>query len=156
MRKIPKAAYKVQDAPGLIDDFYQVRIDLFIYKDILDWSSKDIIAIAQANSIYFWTNKETENNVLKISEALDDSIYSSLKWNATGQFLAAGTNMGIQEIFDNSNNVRTSSIKALSTSFGKKLSKTAWGNGQADWYALSGTKIAFFTKFLMRKRVLEM
>jgi hypothetical protein len=26
MRKIPKTAYKVLDAPMLIDDFYQVRL----------------------------------------------------------------------------------------------------------------------------------
>ena len=78
----------------------------------MDWSSKDIIAIALANSIYFWTNRDVENNVVKISEALESSIYSSLKWNATGQYLAAGTSLGILEIFDNTINVKTSSIKA--------------------------------------------
>lgn len=115
MRKIPKTAYKVLDAPGLIDDFYQ---------DILDWSTKDIIAIALQGSIYFWSNKETENNVMKISEAPDNSIYSSLKWNSTGQFLSAGTSSGLLEIFDNTNNVRTSSIMAHTN----RIASMSWLN----------------------------
>lgn len=82
MRKIAKTPYKVLDAPGLQDDFYQ---------DILDWSSKDIIAIALSSSLYFWSNKESENNVVKVSEAPENSIYSSLKWNTSGQFLSTGT-----------------------------------------------------------------
>ena len=40
------------------------------------------------------------------------SIYSSLKWNVTGQFLSTGTSLGIQEIFDNTNNVQISSSQA--------------------------------------------
>lgn len=41
--KIPSLPFKVLDAPALQDDFYL---------SLLDWSSKNMLAVGLANSVY--------------------------------------------------------------------------------------------------------
>lgn len=45
-RKIPKAAFKVLDAPSLQDDYYL---------NLLDWSPNNVLAVALGNSVYLWS-----------------------------------------------------------------------------------------------------
>lgn len=91
MRRIPKLPYKVLDAPGLTDDFYQ---------DILDWSIQNVISIALGSTLYFWSSKDVENNVLKISDLEEDRTYCALKWSPNGSILSAGTCSGNLEIYN--------------------------------------------------------
>jgi cell division cycle 20-like protein 1 (cofactor of APC complex) len=44
-RKIAKVPYKVLDAPKLADDFYM---------NLVDWSAKNIVAVALESSIFLW------------------------------------------------------------------------------------------------------
>jgi hypothetical protein len=89
-RRIPKAPTKILDAPGVLDDFYQ---------DILDWSSKDVIAISLENSIYFFKNKLKENSVVKVTELMDN-VFSTVKFSPSGSLLAAGEENGHTYIYD--------------------------------------------------------
>ena len=45
-RKINKKPYKVLDAPNLQDDFYL---------NLIDWSSKNQIAVGLDSSLYIWS-----------------------------------------------------------------------------------------------------
>jgi len=89
-RRIPKAPIKVLDAPGVADDFYQ---------DILDWSQKDVVAIALSNCIYLCNNRAKENSVVKLAE-IADNFYSTLKFSPSGNLIAAGEESGDVYIFD--------------------------------------------------------
>ena len=42
-RRIPKAPFKILDAPALQDDFYL---------NVLDWSTQDVLAVGLLNSVY--------------------------------------------------------------------------------------------------------
>ena len=44
-RKIPKAPFKVLDAPELQDDFYL---------NLLDWSSQNLLAVGLGSAVYLW------------------------------------------------------------------------------------------------------
>lgn len=45
-RKIPKAPFKVLDAPALQDDFYL---------NLVDWSSSNMLAVGLGSSVYLWS-----------------------------------------------------------------------------------------------------
>ena len=44
-RKIPKAPYKVLDAPDLQDDYYL---------NLLDWSSLNVLSVGLGSTVYLW------------------------------------------------------------------------------------------------------
>lgn len=54
-RIINKTPFKILDAPSLIDDFYL---------NLLDWSSKNILAVGLASSVYLWNS--TSGKVSKL------------------------------------------------------------------------------------------
>jgi len=45
VRKIAKDPFRVLDAPNLCDDFYL---------NLVDWSAKNILAVALGQSVYIW------------------------------------------------------------------------------------------------------
>ena len=62
-RKIPKAPYKVLDAPDLQDDYYL---------NLLDWSSLNVLSVGLGSTVYLWNtstcqvidfNNNNNNNV---------------------------------------------------------------------------------------------
>lgn len=87
IRKIEKIPYRVLDAPSLADDFYY---------DLVDWSAKDIVAVALNTSI-FLTNNNT-GDVIHLCDTEDE--FTSLNWVGSGSHLAVGRNDGIVEIYD--------------------------------------------------------
>lgn len=90
-RRIPKAPFKILDAPGVVDDFYQ---------DILDWSTKDVIAVGIENCIFFFKNKTPkENSVSKFGDFVD-SNYTTIKFSPSGDLVAAGEESGYLFLFD--------------------------------------------------------
>jgi hypothetical protein len=69
-RKINTKPYKVLDAPGLIDDFYL---------NLVDWSSKNDIAVGLSNIAYVWCTNKTQ--IVKLLEYDGDKAVSSVMWN---------------------------------------------------------------------------
>lgn len=59
-----------------------------------------MISIALNNILYFWSNKQKDNNVHKVSELQDDCFYCSLKWNPGGSMIGTGSNQGVLDIID--------------------------------------------------------
>jgi cell division cycle 20-like protein 1 (cofactor of APC complex) len=88
-RKIPKAPFKVLDAPSLQDDFYL---------NLLDWSSQNVLAVGLGSCVYLWS--ATTSKVTKLCDlGLHDSV-TSVSWAQNGSQLSVGTNTGPVMLWD--------------------------------------------------------
>ena len=98
-RKINSKPYKELIISDLIDDFYL---------NLLDWSSKDQIAVGCTTSVVLWNNNKTQSEVLlnypcgnlEGSENVIEKYVSSLIWSNEGDKLAVGHSLGCVEIYD--------------------------------------------------------
>lgn len=88
-RKISNRPYKVIEAPGLLDDFYL---------NLVDWSSKNDLAVGQNNSVYLWCANKTQ--CVKLMSYSGDKYVSSVIWNPNGTEVAVGNSEGTVEIWD--------------------------------------------------------
>ncbi|KAJ3109088.1 hypothetical protein HDU97_009206 [Phlyctochytrium planicorne] len=88
-RNIPKAPFKVLDAPDLQDDFYL---------NLVDWSSKNILGVGLGSCVYTWNASTSQ--VEKLCDLGQDDSVTSVSWNQRGSELAIGTNKGLIEIWD--------------------------------------------------------
>src|SRR5690606_35572458 len=82
-KKVPKAPCKVLDAPSLKDDFYL---------HLIDWSSKDFLAVGLDKSLYMWEGKSSNVSCLTTYE--DDQHLTSVCWLNDGNTLLYGTSHG--------------------------------------------------------------
>lgn len=87
--KIPKAPFKVLDAPALKDDFYL---------NLIDWSTENILAVGLGSCIYLW-NAST-SKVTKLYDLGNTDIVTSVAWSENGQYLGVGTNAGLFQLWD--------------------------------------------------------
>ena len=98
-RKISQKPYKELLTSNLIDDFYL---------NLLDWSSKDQIAVGCTTSVILWNNNKTQSEILlnypcenlEESENYIEKYVSSLIWSNEGDKLAVGHSLGCIEIYD--------------------------------------------------------
>ena len=88
-RRIALAPEKILDAPGLADDFYL---------NLMDWSSKNILAVGLENTVYIW-NGDT-GDVQEFCKTKGEDYVASLKWASDGSYLAVGTSSGDAQIWD--------------------------------------------------------
>lgn len=89
IRKIANKPYKQIEALGLIDDFYL---------NLVDWSSKNDIAVGQSNCVYLWCANKTQ--CVKLLGYEGDKYVSSIIWNSEGTEVAVGNSEGLVEIWD--------------------------------------------------------
>ena len=98
-RKINSKPYKELIISNLIDDFYL---------NLVDWSSKDQIAVGCTTSVILWNNNKTQSEVLlnypcgnlEESENIIEKYVSSLIWSNEGDKLAVGHSLGCVELYD--------------------------------------------------------
>ena len=100
-RKISIKPYKELPAPNLIDDFYL---------NLLDWSSKNQIAVGCTSSVILWNNNKTQSETLFSYDIIDENAIqnnenmnkyvSSLIWSEDGDKLAVGNSYGVVELYD--------------------------------------------------------
>jgi hypothetical protein len=69
-RKINTKPYKILDAPGLLDDFYL---------NLVDWSSKNDIAVGLSNTVYLWCANKTQ--IVNLVNYGGEKYVSSVMWN---------------------------------------------------------------------------
>ena len=124
IRKINSKPYKILNAPNLMDDFYL---------NLVDWSSKNDIAVGLGNSVHLYTTNQTQENILFTynnnssingSNNNIDKYVSSLIISQDGELLAVGNSEGFIEIYD----INTQKIV---TSFGgheSRIGVVAWNN----------------------------
>ncbi|XP_071491166.1 cell division cycle protein 20 homolog [Diadema antillarum] len=89
-RFIPQSADRILDAPDLRDDFYL---------NLMDWSSKNIVAIALDNAVYLWNANSGEIDHLFQLESVGDYI-SSLAWLKDSDVIAVGNSLGQVLLWD--------------------------------------------------------
>ncbi|CAG8627681.1 11247_t:CDS:2, partial [Paraglomus brasilianum] len=88
-RRIISAPERILDAPGMQDDYYL---------NLLDWSVRNMVAIALDKSVYVW-DAET-GDVSSMASVRDDEYISGLAWSQDGEYLAIGTSYGDTQIWD--------------------------------------------------------
>ena len=116
-RKISTKPYKELPAQNLMDDFYL---------NLLDWSSKNIIAVACTSSVILWNNNKTQSETLFTYDPINinnngtnNEIYaSSLIWSEDGEQLAVGNSCGQIELYDINKKEKICSFKGHSSRVG--------------------------------------
>lgn len=99
-RQLPKTAFKILDAPNLLDDYYV---------NIIDWGQTNTIAVGLSNSCYLWNFNN--NQVEKVYEFGENTLLTSLCWNMrSDNSLAIGSMDGKVEVFDVVKKVAVQSI----------------------------------------------
>ena len=75
------------DAPNLIDDYYL---------NLVDWSSKNVLAVALHDSVYLWR----EDHVQRLCCLDGENFVTSLAWSFDGSCLAVGTHGAEVQLWD--------------------------------------------------------
>ena len=114
-RKISIKPYKELPALNLMDDFYL---------NLLDWSSKNQIAVGCTSSVILWNNNKTQSETLftydtteqnSLSTNENNNKYvSSLIWSEDADRLAVGNSYGLVELYDINKKKLISSYKGHS------------------------------------------
>lgn len=73
VRKIPKDPFRVLDAPNLCDDFYL---------NLVDWSAKNILAVALGQSVYIWN--ACTSTVDQLCDLPSHDQVTSVAWSQKG------------------------------------------------------------------------
>jgi WD40 repeat protein len=87
-KKIPKSPFKILDAPNLKDDFYL---------HLLNWSSKDFLAVGLEKNLYIW---ESKNSTVNLLSTLEEDYISAVNWSNDGEMLFIGTSSGKLNVWD--------------------------------------------------------
>lgn len=113
-RKIPRAPFKVLDAPNLCDDFYL---------NLVDWSSSNILGVGLGSSVYLWSATTLRINKLYDLMFQEDSV-SSISWSEKSNFIAIGTLRGDVQIWD----VETCKLFSILRGHSNRVGSLAWNN----------------------------
>ena len=89
-RQISHTPEKILDAPDLLDDYYL---------NLLDWSSKNVLAVALGQTVYLWNAHTGQISQLTQTSTTDDYV-ASLNFSADGTQIAVGTNSAQVKLFD--------------------------------------------------------
>ena len=88
-RKIPRAPFKVLDAPALADDFYL---------NLVDWSAQNQLAVGLASCVYLWS--ACTSKVTRLVDYGDSGAVCSVGWSQRGSYLGIGNDKGEVQIWD--------------------------------------------------------
>ncbi|XP_068604454.1 cell division cycle protein 20 homolog [Brachionichthys hirsutus] len=93
---IKKTRY-ISSTPDRILDAPEVRNDFYL--NLLDWSSRNMLAVALHNKVYLW-NATWGDIVLLMKLEHDEDYVSSLSWTQEGSYLAVGTSNCNVQLYD--------------------------------------------------------
>ena len=88
-RKIAKDPFRVLDAPNLCDDFYL---------NLVDWSAKNVLAVALGQSVYIWN--ACTSTVDQLCDLPEHDQVTSVSWSQKGHYLSVGTLGGEVQVWD--------------------------------------------------------
>ncbi|KAJ1979506.1 substrate-specific activator of APC-dependent proteolysis [Dimargaris verticillata] len=118
-RTIDKMPYRILDAPGIQDDFYL---------QLLDWSAKDVIAVALGPELYLWSGKSEQ--VTKLFALAYRQLICAVAWDPTrlagmlhldvtqGQSLITGAETGCLAVWEGATRQRTMVLEGHSDRVG--------------------------------------
>lgn len=99
------------DAPGFQDDFYL---------NLIDWSKKNILAIALNDSLYLWNGNNGEATLLKEYE---ECQITSVHWSDDDCHISIGKSDGNTEIWD----VETSTlVRTMRSKLNVRIGSQSW------------------------------
>lgn len=81
---------RILDAPEIVDDYYL---------NLLDWSSKNVVAVALGAAVYLWHAETGAIEQLLKTTIVDDYI-SSISWAEDGRTIAVGFNNHEVQLWD--------------------------------------------------------
>uniref|UniRef100_A0A4W5Q2F1 Cell division cycle 20 homolog n=1 Tax=Hucho hucho TaxID=62062 RepID=A0A4W5Q2F1_9TELE len=113
-RYIPSVPDRILDAPELRNDFYL---------NLLDWSSRNLLAVALHNSVYLWDATQGDIVLLMKMEREEDYI-CSVSWIKEGNFLAIGTSDCKVQLWDVENQKRLRSMASHTA----RVGSLSWNN----------------------------
>ncbi|KAJ3700107.1 hypothetical protein LUZ61_003812 [Rhynchospora tenuis] len=111
-RHIPQGPERTLHAPNIVAD------DEF---NILDWGSKDIIAISLADSVYLWNENGSTTELVTVTES--SGPITSVCWAPDGRRIAIGQSDSMVVLYD------VTTMKQLRTLCGG----TGWWVGSIAW-----------------------
>jgi cell division cycle 20, cofactor of APC complex len=107
-RHIPSFPDKILDAPGIVDDYYL---------NILDWSHRNVVAIALGPCLYLWNADSGSTELLMELNKTPDDFITSLSWikssssSSNASFLAIGTSSHEVQLWDTEKRKQVRSMK---------------------------------------------
>jgi len=106
-RYISSTPDRILDAPQLRNDFYL---------NLLDWSSRNVLAVALHNSVYLWDATQGDIILLMKLDSEEDYI-CSVSWTKEGSYLAIGTSDCKVQLWDVENLKRLRSMSSHTAKF---------------------------------------
>lgn len=107
-RVLPQSALKVLDAPNIVDDFYSHPVD---------WSARNIVAVALSSSVYLYNVSSAAcEELLTLKE--NEGCVTNLRWTPDGEHLAIGVNTGEVQLWRASTLKQVRSLKGHSGRIG--------------------------------------
>ncbi|KEI36945.1 uncharacterized protein L969DRAFT_238954 [Mixia osmundae IAM 14324] len=128
LRRIPDKAYKVLDAPGLVDDYYL---------NLMDWSSTQLLAIGLGQTVYLWSARDGSVRALcsladqpspplpSESDEEAEEYVSSLKFSEDGAYLGVSSSRGPIAIYDVAASRRIRTMQAHTS----RVNCLSWSGG---------------------------
>ncbi|KAJ6968923.1 cell division cycle 20.2, cofactor of APC complex isoform X1 [Populus alba] len=114
-RYIPQTSERTLDAPDLVDDFYL---------NLLDWGSKNVLAIALENTVYLWDASNGSTSEL-VTVGDEDGPVTSVNWAPDGLHLAIGLNNSNVQLWDSAS---CKQLRALRGCHRSRVGSMAWNN----------------------------
>lgn len=125
VRMVNQNPDRILDAPDLRCDFYL---------NVLDWGSKNVIAIALGDTVYLWD--AASGSIHELYHCTEPGDYiSSLSWAADGVHLSIGTALNQLQLWDTS---RQSLLRVMRNDYGR-IAATAWNAGMLSAGSKSGS-----------------
>eukprot|EP01103_Thecamoeba_quadrilineata_P008976 TRINITY_DN18689_c0_g1_i1.p1 TRINITY_DN18689_c0_g1~~TRINITY_DN18689_c0_g1_i1.p1 ORF type:complete len:501 (+),score=83.71 TRINITY_DN18689_c0_g1_i1:215-1504(+) len=88
-REIPHTPEQVLDAPEILDDYYL---------NLLDWGSKNVMAVGLGQNVYLWNALDgSTHHLLQMTQ---ENHVTSVSWDQDAKFLAVGDDSGKVQIWD--------------------------------------------------------
>lgn len=88
-RAVPQQPERILDAPDLVDDYYL---------NLLDWGSKNAVAVALNQSVYLWN--ASSGDIQELLTCQGDDYVTSVSWAADGTHVAVGFSNSLTQIWD--------------------------------------------------------
>ncbi|CAL9688690.1 unnamed protein product [Knipowitschia caucasica] len=121
-RYISTTPDKILDAPELRNDFYL---------NLIDWSSRNVLAVALHNGVYLWDANQGDVILLMKLEREEDYV-CSVSWTKEGSYLAIGTSDCKIQLWDVENQKRLRSMASHTS----RVSSLSWN----DYILSSGSR----------------
>uniref|UniRef100_A0A8C5EKH3 CDC20/Fizzy WD40 domain-containing protein n=1 Tax=Gouania willdenowi TaxID=441366 RepID=A0A8C5EKH3_GOUWI len=113
-RFISSTPDRILDAPDLRNDFYL---------NLLDWSSRNFLAVALHDSVYLW-DASRGDIILLMKMAHEEDYICSLSWTKEGNYLAVGTSDCKVQLWDVENQKRLRSMASHTA----RVSSLSWND----------------------------